>query len=272
MKAFVRQWLDRYFIKQPVVRRFVTRTLERDEDLDVVLFGTRLRVNSIKEHGYLRASRKLTSHSALQDEIGVLVSLALLLTPGDTFVDVGANVGLFVCTLARRHYLSRDVRFYAFEPNPDTFQRLVESARDLDVTLRQVAVSDRAGELQFLTGAVSHVFAEATNRSEYHFKNQAPVVVRAQRLDESDIAGDSVIVKIDVEGQELKVLNGATALFDQDRIKAIYLDGYKDEAVVKFLADRDFSFFDGRTLRPVLPPVFSLLAVKLSKTGSYSHA
>lgn len=268
MNALVRHWLDRYFIKQPAFRRFVTRSLERDEDRDIVLFGTRLRVNSIKEHGYLRASRKLTSHSALQDEAGVLVSLSLLLTPGDTFVDVGANVGLFVCTLARRGYLSRDVRFYAFEPNPDTFQRLTESVRDLDVTLRQVAVSDHSGELQFVAGAVSHVFAEATNRNEYHFKKQAPIVVRAQRLDESDIAGNSLIIKIDVEGQELKVLNGAKALFDQDRIKAIYLDGYKDEAVVKFLADRGFRFFDGRTFRSVVPPVFSLLAIKPSKTGS----
>ncbi|MFN2508807.1 MAG: FkbM family methyltransferase [Chthoniobacterales bacterium] len=265
MKAFVRQWLDRYFIKQPQVRQFVTRTLERDEDLDVTLFGTRLHINSVKEHGYLRASRKLGSHSALHDEAGVLVTLALLLGPGDTFVDVGANVGLFVCTLARRRSLPGDVRFYAFEANPDTFRRLAASASDLDVTVQQAAISDHAGELEFLTGAVSHVFAESSNRNDYHFSKQTPLRVKAQRLDHSRIEGNSIVVKIDVEGQELNVLAGATGLFEQDRVKAVYLDGYKDEQVAGFLRERGFSFFDGRTLRPAEPPIFSLLAVKLPK-------
>lgn len=270
MKPLLRQWLDRYFIKQPRVRQFVTRVLERDEDRDVTLFGTRLHINTVKEHGYLRASRQLASHSALQDEAGALVTLALLLAPGDTFVDVGANVGLFVCTLARRHFLSADMRFYAFEANPDTFRRLAESARDLAVIAHQMAISDKSGELEFLTGAVSHVFAESTNRNAYHFKDQPPVRVAAQRLDHCGVEGNSLIIKIDVEGQELKVLHGAAALFNEDRVKAVYLDGYKDDAVVDFLASRDFSFFDGRTLRAAAPPIFSLLAVKLSKCAAHA--
>jgi FkbM family methyltransferase len=265
VKAFFRQLLDRYFIRQPKVRQFVTRTLERDEDQDVNLFGTRLRINRIKEHGYLRAARKLGFHSALRDEAGALVTLSLLLCPGDTFVDVGANVGLFVCTLGRQRFLSGEPRFYAFEANPDTFNRLVESARGLDITVQQVAISDRLGELEFVAGAVSHVFTEWTNRNQYNFKDQPRTVVRSQRLDESDIKGNSLIIKIDVEGQELKVLRGATALFDHDRVKAVYLDGYKDEQVIDFLAAYGFSFFDGRSCRPVVPPIFSLLAVKILK-------
>lgn len=270
MNATLRQWLDRYFIKQPKVRQFVTRTLERDKDVDVTLFGTPLRINSLKEHGYLRASRKLANHSALHDEAGVLVSLALLLCPGDTFVDIGANVGLFTCTLARRCFLATDVRFYAFEANPDTFVRLSESTRDLPVDARQVAISADAGTIEFLSGAVSHVFADASNRNDYHFKDQAPVAVPAQRLDQTGIEGDSLVVKIDVEGQEFRVLKGATALFEEDRVKAVYLDGYKDAEVVSFLTARGFEFFDGRTLRPASPPIFSLLAVKLSKCALHA--
>jgi FkbM family methyltransferase len=265
MKSLFRLWVDRYFIKQPGIRLAVTRAFERDENQDIVLFGTRLRINTIKEHGYLRAVRKLNFHSVLRDEAGVLVSLSLLICDGDTFVDVGANVGLFVCSLARRRFLSENVRFYAFEANPDTFNRLVESTRDLEVITSQAALSDRAGEAEFLTGAVSHVFTEAANRNDYHFKNQSSTVIKTQRLDESGVKGNSLIIKIDVEGQELKVLNGAGALFDQDRVKAVYLDGYKDDGVTDFLAKRGFSFFDGRTLRPVKSPVFSLLAVKISK-------
>ena len=267
MKAVVRQWLDRYFIKQPRVRQLVTRTLERDEDRDVTLFGTRLHINSIKEHGYLRAFRKLGYHSALHDEAGALVTLSLLLCPGDTFVDVGANVGLFACTLARRRFLSSDVRFYAFEANPDTFRRLAQSAHDLEIAVQQVAVSDVAGELEFVAGAVSHVFTESTQRNAYHFQEQQPIRVPAQRLDALGVEGDSLIIKIDVEGQEMKVLNGASGLFDAGRVKAVFLDGYNDDAVVEFLARYRFSFFDGRTLRPAVPPIFSLLAVRVSPSS-----
>jgi FkbM family methyltransferase len=259
--------LDRYFIKQPTIRKFVTRTLERDEDRDVTLFGTRLHINSLKEHGYLRAFRRSSYHSVLHDEAGALVTLSLLLCPGDTFVDVGANVGLFVCTLARRRFVSRDVRFYAFEANPDTFRRLSESARDLDIIACQRAISDRPGELEFISGAVSHVFTQAKQRSDYHFKNQPTVRVATQRLDDAGIEGDSLIIKIDVEGQELNVLNGATNLFDRDRVKAVYLDGYTDPAVEAFFVARRFKFFDGRTLRPTVPSFPNLLAVRASEGG-----
>lgn len=262
MKATLRRLLDRYFIKQPTVRKLLTRTLEQDEDRDITLFGTRLRINTLKEHGYLRAVRRSQYHSVLHDEAGALVTLSLLLCPGDTFVDVGANVGLFVCTLARRQFVSRDVHFYAFEANPDTFVRLKESTRDLDIIIHQAAISDRSGELEFVSGAVSHVFAQAANRNDYHFKHQAPVRVPAQRLDDSGIEGDSLIIKIDVEGQELNVLEGATGLFDRDRVKAVYLDGYSDPAVNAFLVARGFSFFDGRTMRPTVPSFPNLLAVR----------
>jgi FkbM family methyltransferase len=268
LNTTLRRWLDRYFIKQPAIRRFVTRTLERDENRDITLFGTRLRINTIKEHGYLRAFRRANNHRALQDEAGTLVSLSLLICAGDTFVDIGANVGFFVCILARRRFLSKDVRFYAFEANPDTFERLSESARGLEIVLRQEAISDRPGTLEFVSGAVSHVFARSTSRNRYHFKKQTPIKVIAQRLDDVGIEGDSIIFKIDIEGHELAVLNGATHLFSQDRVKAVYLDGYNnDPAVVRFLESRDFTFFDGRTLKPASPTVFSLLAIKLPKCG-----
>jgi hypothetical protein len=82
------------------------------------------------------------------------------------------------------------------------------------------------------------------------------------RLSDEGIVGESIVLKIDVEGQELEVLRGASELFEAGRIKAVYLDGYKAAAVEDFLRRYDFQFFDGQTMQPVSGNVFSLLAVK----------
>lgn len=261
----IRRLLDRYFIKQPRLRQLVTRTVEADKDSTIRIFGTPLRINSLKEHGYLRASRKLDYHSALRDEAGVLLTLALIIDRGDTFIDVGANVGLFACTIARRRTLRGDILVYAFEANPDTYLRLIASCEGTDVVTQHLAVSDHVGELEFIAGAVSHVFAQADHRNPYHFSKQTPVRVRANRLDALGLPGDSLVIKVDVEGAEMQVLRGAERLFDEDRVKAVYFDGFGDSGVVDFLRQRGFLFYDARDSQPVEQPVFSLLALKVSK-------
>lgn len=71
--------LDRLFIKQPKFRRAVTRLVEGDSEKQIDVCGTKLIVNTIKEHGYLRASRLCQHSSLLRDELAVIINLALLL-------------------------------------------------------------------------------------------------------------------------------------------------------------------------------------------------
>jgi FkbM family methyltransferase len=252
--------IDRWYIKNPRLRRSVTTMLEGEREVAIELLGRSLTVHSVKEHGYLRASRLATRSSVFRDEAAVLLSLAALLPTCDAFVDIGANVGLFSTTLAGLKPLCPHVRFYAFEANPDTFARLKQNAVPLGVEAHNMALSDHAGTLSFVSGAVSHVFTTTEHRSAYNL--DGAIELPCQRLDALPIAGDRVLLKIDVEGQELDVLKGATALFDAGRVRAVYLDGYEDPAVASFLSDRGFLFHDGRTLAPVTPPVFSLLAIR----------
>src|ERR1051325_10311481 len=95
------RFFDRYFFKQPWLRKFATTMLEGDQDVRVNVLGTSMCINTVKEHGYLRASRLSAASCLLRDELPVILNLAMLLQRGDSFVDVGANVGVFVCTLAR---------------------------------------------------------------------------------------------------------------------------------------------------------------------------
>jgi FkbM family methyltransferase len=253
--------IDRLILKNPGLRQRLTLWLEGNHDRDVTICGFKLRINTLREHGYLLASRLQHYNSLLRDEMPVLLSLSHLLARVDTFVDVGANVGVFSSALAKFRSV-HTFRHYAFEANPDTFIRLHETVRGLNVDARQLAISDNDGELEFVAGAVSHVFTTVQNRSEYSL--QTPTVkVAARRLDSLNLDGRQMLLKIDVEGHELAVLRGAEGLFQADRIFGVYLDGYGDPAIPEFLSARGFAFYDGRTLQPSPVPGYSLLALKL---------
>ena len=254
-------FIDRYFLKQPKLRRFVTRLLEGNRECDIKLLGTSFRVHSIKEHGYLRTSRIANSSALLRDELPVMLNLASLLCDGDTFVDCGANVGVYSLTLARMHRILPNTRYYAFEANPDTFSRLTEKATTLDVKAYNVALSNHSGSLEFVSGAVSHVFTTLENASKYSLSGER-TKVPCRRLDEMEIEGNSLILKIDVEGQEKQVLEGASALFKAHRVKAVYLDGYKDKTIERFLIDNGFYLLNGKSLNPIRVGEFNLLAIR----------
>ncbi len=255
--------LDRYFIKQPRLRRFFTWLLAGNTEKEIQLCGTPLTVHTIKENGYLRAWRKVQNSTFLRDELAVLINLSMLLGPQDTFVDVGANIGVYCHTVARFRHLMPELRVYAFEANPDTYGRLVRSA-STGIQSKQIALADHSGELEFVGGAVSHVFTTQQCSCRYNIPSER-TLVRCCRLDECGIEGDSLVIKVDVEGQELQVLQGAMGLLKAERIKALYFDGYKDDHIPKILGEIGFQFFDGKTLQPATRPPFSLLAVNPRK-------
>ncbi|MCF4967969.1 FkbM family methyltransferase [Nostoc sp. CMAA1605] len=253
---------DRFFIKKPYIRRFVTKLIEGDKEKKVELLGCSIQVNSIKENGYLRASRMAKFSSLFRDELPIIIHLAALLAHADAFVDIGANVGIFSASLAKIKQIYKDINFYAFEANPDTFLRLKQTTDGLPITAHCIALAEREGELEFFTGAVSHVFTTIEN--SYSDLTQKKVTVPCRRLDSFDILGKCIIIKIDVEGQELEVLKGAEGLFNSNRVIAVYLDGYKNNQVESWLKGYGFNFFDGKSLKKIDGEAFSLLAIKMA--------
>ncbi|MDG2990077.1 FkbM family methyltransferase [Candidatus Synechococcus calcipolaris G9] len=218
----------------------MTRLLESDRDLDIYLFGSRIHINSIQEHGYLRMSRLCTSSQFLRDEVQIVFYLAALLPHADAFLDLGANVGIFSALLVRLRSLYPDLKFYAFEPHPETYQRLVKTLGDTPVETHCVALSNQAGELTFIGGAVSNIFTSEAYRSAFHGATAETMTLPARRLDSFAIDGDRLLLKVDVEGQELEVLEGAEAFFKEDRVYGIYLDGYRNPGVTTFLQGYGF--------------------------------
>ena len=151
-------------------------------------------------------------------ERGIYLLMQRLLKPGDVFIDVGANVGLY--TLAAAGAMRGVGRIVAFEPCGPT-KRLLEASVGLNgfsgiVDIHHAAVSNRTGRQQLLTGAAS----------DHHGRLSLPVPVDMHRasvdvdcvtLDEI-LASNPVVnlIKIDAPGAELDVLDGGRSVIRQN--------------------------------------------------------
>jgi FkbM family methyltransferase len=258
--------IDRYFLKQPPLRRFITKLFNGNRQEQVTLLAQDYQVHTVREHGFFRASKLARTCSLFRDEAPVLVHLAGLLCDGDTFLDIGANVGIFAANIASFRSVYPDLKIYAFEPNRDTASRLRANVEPLGVEVFAIALSDRSGTLEFVGGAVSNVYTTVENASSYSISEERSTC-QCRRLEDLPIAGNSLVMKIDVEGQELEVLDGSLCYFRAGRVKAVYLDDYKDSRVRSFLDQFGFRYFNGRTLAAATEETRHLLAVRSVAVG-----
>ncbi len=81
-----------------------------------------------------------------------------ILVPGDTVVDIGANLGWYTVVMAR--LVGGEGRVVAFEPDPRNFELLLRNVRENEFidhcTLVQTALLDRFGKV-FLEQAVDNL-------------------------------------------------------------------------------------------------------------------
>jgi len=254
--------IDRYFIKQPRFRRAVTRMVFGKSDRTASIFDLDLYINSQLESGYLRAAALSRKSSLLRDEVSVLMNLCALLSDGDTFVDIGANIGIFSSVMARAALLRENVRVIAFDADPSTAARLKVNADRHGFTAINAGISDHESRATFVRGSASHITTQLDRKNEHSIASET-FEIECKPLSSFEIPGKSLILKIDVEGMELEVLKGAWSMVDD--IKAIYIDGMtRQDEIYAMLTEAGFKFRDGRTAQPIKAgdPIFSLLAIR----------
>ena len=164
--------------------------------------------------------------------------LADHLQPGDVMVDVGANVGTYSLLATT----VEGVTAVAFEPSSVTFRRAVGNVAlnglQDRISVRQEAVGSSCGEvvLSVGLGACNKVLGPATGVIE------AGETVRIVTLDEVFGAGAPRVglVKIDVEGGELDVLEGARDLIERDQ-PALIIEVNDPERVGAYLREFGYS-------------------------------
>lgn len=139
-----------------------------------------------------------------------------LIDPGAVVWDVGANIGWYALTLARRR---PGLRILSFEPIPGTFQALSENVRlngEAGVRCLDFGLSDREAVQTFFFYPEGSANASAADLSGREGVRQ--LSCRVRRLDdfarEEGLRAD--FIKCDIEGAELFALRGGRDTISRD--------------------------------------------------------
>ena len=159
-------------------------------------------------------------------EIGTRLLIQNFLNSGDTFVDIGANIGLH--TLAAARAMKGKGKIIAIEPFENTAKMLKKSVwlnGFLDIVeIHQVAISNNTGTHNLYLGDTSghHSLLPLTNVINL---TQPWVNVPLARLDDLLSQRQHIdLLKIDVEGAELDVIRSAISLIEKNSDIAIIVE------------------------------------------------
>lgn len=208
-------WSLRHFPFEAGRWRFIPYALKRAEELppdairDVKTrdgFRMRVRVSDwLGRHVYVRGEYEPDTAQVFK----------ALLSPGDCFVDVGANAGYFTLLASKR--VGAKGKVLAFEPVPVTRKELLTNLGlnyTTNVTVFEQALSNAAGHTSFSVGPENH---RGTSSLRALNNGSETLTVETARLDDLLPKDQRVsLIKIDVEGAEQLALEGMTACLQRD--------------------------------------------------------
>jgi len=152
-----------------------------------------------------------------------------LLKEGDTVIDVGANIGYFSAWAAV--FIGKSGRIFALEPEGDNLNILTENIESLkkkgfDCYGFGLAASNSNGT------AVLRLHRHSTYHSiedEHHVLDKVEATQTIDTIKLSDWAVDNKVeyislLKIDTEGHEIQVLEGAESLYEARRVSHTILE------------------------------------------------
>ena len=153
----------------------------------------------------------------------LIVAINSLLPFKGVFLDVGSNMGY--CSLLMSKIVGEDGRVFAIEPSERDFLRLVDNVnlnRLSNVNVYRFAVSDKIGKVKI---SIASEERSALNTLGTEFSNKGIEKVQTEEVDSNTLDAfvekeelDRIdVIKMDIEGSELKALNGARNTIERYR-------------------------------------------------------
>jgi len=206
--------------KQPETAEFVEKKLP---------WGMSIRVRPLEEHGQILSTLGVI-------DLAVTETLWRVTEPGELVVDVGANIGSMTAVLAQRVSASSGGAVWSFEAHPEIFEELKYNVeqwkKQLDHTqiiIKNLAVSDQAGFVKLSIpesfnnnrGLASVITNDENSQAVF-------LTIESCTLDDVFIGQEIGVLKIDVEGHELKVIEGAKNLLQEGRIRDCIFEEHRE--------------------------------------------
>ncbi|NYT32987.1 FkbM family methyltransferase [Rhizobium sp. WYCCWR 11128] len=143
-----------------------------------------------------------------------------MISPGMIVADIGANIGIYTRMFSGLTGATGQV--HAFEPAPANFEKLEATVNGLsNVSLRHAAVGAGSGTIKLYVSNELNVDHRTFDSGDGRASIDVPLV----RLDDYFSPGQRVdFIKIDVQGYELSVLQGAERVLRENRDIRIFME------------------------------------------------
>jgi FkbM family methyltransferase len=213
--------VETFLASQELINKEMSRSRARVETGDFSIF---VDSRDLSIGDYIMRNRKYEPH--------VTAVLKRTLKPGQTFLDIGANIGWHTLTAAS--LLKENGKIIAVEPNPRNVQLLYHSITIngfRNVRVFPFAASDENRLLQLIAGISNGVVKDVPQDQAYC------EYVPAFKID--DLVKDEPridVIKIDIDGHEPKALLGMSATIRKHR--PIIISEFSPSSLIELSAIR----------------------------------
>lgn len=204
---------------------------------------------------------------------------------GGVFIDIGANIGLF--SLYAAYNLKKKGHVYAFEPTEKIFERLIENItlNEIDnVSSIKKAISNSSGKATLNTSLDGYdawnSLGVPTSGASFSSEVVDTITLDEFVSQEKISAKDISLIKIDVEGWEIPVIEGGRKLFSGPDAPVLMVEFTEENAraagfncqdlysIVESLGYLWYKFENNKLIRATIKPYFhyeNLIATKNPK-------
>jgi len=190
-----------------------------------------------------------------RDELRLLHKLRKMLPSDAVILDVGANTGQYA-TIARKAFPR--ARIYSFEPNPAAFAKLQEAADRLGIhpiamgcasTPGRMPMFDRSADAGTPFATLVPGVLERAGMNPARFEVELTTI---DRFCEEQGLDEVALLKIDVEGFEKSVLEGAATMLARRRVEVVQLEFNEMNLLSRTTMDDIAALLDGYALHRLL--------------------